>query len=164
MDKLRNLGWILLSVSVNWQCCRDGSNCARNLGPLSFPADEETQGGVGKKPYSKKLKNTIDLQARMLVARAYEHTEKVLNENRDKLSLVAESLLTKETLNYTDIVKLIGPPPFGEKKIVDIIDFGPAESSKDAQTHQDPTNQDPPSDNPEPTPPRSPESVTVSPK
>jgi spastic paraplegia protein 7 len=102
------------------------------VGPLSFPSDEELKTGmgfVGAKPFSKRLGNTMDLQSRILIAKAYQHTEKVLRENRDKLKIVAESLLVRETLDYQDVVKLIGPPPFGGKKIVDMIDFGPADSA-----------------------------------
>ena len=32
---------------------------------------------------------------------------------------LAQSLLDKETLSYTDVEALIGPPPFGKKKVVD---------------------------------------------
>lgn len=98
------------------------------VGPLSFPTDEERSDGrgfVGSKPYSKRLANTMDLQSRMLIAKAYTRTEKVLSANRDKLKLIAESLMAKETLDYQDVVKLIGPPPFGAKKLIDVIDFGP---------------------------------------
>lgn len=35
---------------------------------------------------------------------------------------LAETLLKKETLNYDDVEKLIGPPPFGKKSLI-----GPAE-------------------------------------
>lgn len=53
----------------------------------------------------------MDIEARRLVARAYKHTEKVLLKNRDKLTTIAHALLQRETLNYDDVVKLIGPPP-----------------------------------------------------
>lgn len=36
---------------------------------------------------------------------------------------LAEELLKRETLNYEDIVKLIGPPPFPNKQKIDIIDW-----------------------------------------
>jgi spastic paraplegia protein 7 len=31
---------------------------------------------------------------------------------------LAETLLKKETLNYDDVEKLIGPPPFGKKRLI----------------------------------------------
>lgn len=36
---------------------------------------------------------------------------------------LAEELLKRETLNYEDMVKLIGPPPFPDKQKLDIIDW-----------------------------------------
>ncbi|KAG8197552.1 hypothetical protein JTE90_007288 [Oedothorax gibbosus] len=98
------------------------------IGPLSFPTDEETESNfVGKKPYSKRLANIFDEQARNLVARAYKRTETVILENRDKLNLMAEELLKREVLNYNDVQKLIGPPTHGKKSFIETIDFGPIE-------------------------------------
>lgn len=36
---------------------------------------------------------------------------------------LAETLLKKETLNYDDVEKLIGPPPFGKKRLIDREEF-----------------------------------------
>lgn len=36
---------------------------------------------------------------------------------------MAENLLKRETLNYKDIEQLIGPPPFGKKRLIDPSDF-----------------------------------------
>ena len=54
------------------------------VGPLSFE-----QSGPGRKPYSRKLAALMDVEARALVARAYRHTEKVLQDNMDKLEMVS---------------------------------------------------------------------------
>ncbi|RWS28905.1 Paraplegin-like protein [Leptotrombidium deliense] len=98
------------------------------VGHLSFPSEQEMEANkmiVGKRPYSKKLTNIMDIQARNLIANAYKKTETILLENKDKLKTLAEELLKSETLNYSDIEKLIGPPPFGKKKVIEMIDFGP---------------------------------------
>lgn len=60
---------------------------SEKVGLLSF-SDEET-GLDTKKPYSKKLANLMDLEARQLVAKAYQHTEKLLKNNADKLEKVS---------------------------------------------------------------------------
>lgn len=36
---------------------------------------------------------------------------------------LAEELLKKETLNYADVEKLLGPPPHGQKRLVDFAEF-----------------------------------------
>ncbi|XP_008560539.1 paraplegin [Microplitis demolitor] len=94
---------------------------SEKVGLLSF-SDEET-GLDTKKPYSKKLANLMDLEARQLVAKAYQHTEKLLKNNADKLEKISRQLLKQETLTYEEVEALIGPPPFGKKKKVDFIEF-----------------------------------------
>lgn len=81
------------------------------IGPLYVP-DENENNVTGMKPYSEALGKLIDLEIRKLVAATYERAEKILTENREKLEAIAEALLQKETLNYDQMVELIGPPKF----------------------------------------------------
>ena len=111
------------------------------VGPLSFPFDQEVRSGGSRKPFSKKLANTMDMQVRILVASVYGRTEELLNQNRDKLKILAESLLQKETLNYSDVVQPIGSLPHGDKKKVDLLDFGPTQT---AETPTEPPKDPPP--------------------
>lgn len=104
------------------------------VGQLSFDYEENK---FGKKPFSKKLANTIDNQARLLVGKAYKDTEKLLSDNRDKLKLLAETLLKREVLNYKDIESLIGPPPFGKKNTVEMLDLNSL-IDQGADRHLDP--------------------------
>lgn len=53
------------------------------VGLVSFPDQR------GRTPFSKTLKNLIDLEARKLIANAYYRTETILKENNDKLKLVS---------------------------------------------------------------------------
>jgi len=62
----------------------------------------------------------MDHEARLLIAEAYRRTEEVLQKNKDKLKLMSEALLVKETLNYSDVEGLLGPPPHGKKHLVSI--------------------------------------------
>ena len=64
--------------------------------------------GGGKKPYSKRLAATMDLEARKMIGAAYTRTEELLQEHKDKLEIMAQRLLEVETLNYDDVVALIG--------------------------------------------------------
>ncbi|CAG2162247.1 unnamed protein product [Oppiella nova] len=103
------------------------------VGPISYPTTDEMKnesGVVSRKPFSKQLANTIDLRARQLVANAYKETELLLTNNSEKLNLLAETLLHREVLNYSDIVSLIGPPPYGDKKLVEFLDLGPIVETK----------------------------------
>ncbi|UYV61543.1 K02A2.6-like [Cordylochernes scorpioides] len=90
------------------------------IGNLSFPSREPFQS----LPYSKETASTMDFHASRMVGQAYKHSEQLLREHRDKLIILAEALLKKETLNYSDIEALIGPPPHGPRQCVDIPDWG----------------------------------------
>ena len=59
-----------------------------NVGLVSF-AEEDTSSTT-KKPFSKRLGNLMDEEARRLVAQAYKTTETVILQNKDKLEKVAE--------------------------------------------------------------------------
>uniref|UniRef100_T1JVY2 AAA+ ATPase domain-containing protein n=1 Tax=Tetranychus urticae TaxID=32264 RepID=T1JVY2_TETUR len=110
------------------------------VGPLSF-ASEDGDDSFSKKPYSKKLGNIIDNQARMLVAQAYKATEKILLENKDKLKKLSEELLEREVLNYNDIEKLIGPPPHGAKKMIQSLDLSAYENSESQENQESSPNE-----------------------
>ena len=75
----------------------------QDVGLVSFD-----MSGGGKNPYSKRLAATMDLEARKMIAEAYKKTETVLQEHKDKLEILAQRLLEVETLNYDDVVALIG--------------------------------------------------------
>uniref|UniRef100_A0AC34GQJ5 AAA+ ATPase domain-containing protein n=1 Tax=Panagrolaimus sp. ES5 TaxID=591445 RepID=A0AC34GQJ5_9BILA len=94
------------------------------VGPISFSSQpgEERSEQFYKKPYSNKLKQLIDTEARAIVAKAYFNTENIIRDNREKLDILAKALLERETLSYEDVKKLIGPPPFGDKNVVEIAD------------------------------------------
>lgn len=97
------------------------------IGPMYI---EDEPNYSGDKPFSKLLGNVIDKEVRQIVASAYSNTEDILRNNADKLSTVikkdikiltsdnfffiynqlAENLLKRETLNYDEVVELIGPP------------------------------------------------------
>ena len=89
-----------------------------SVGLVSFD-----MSGGGKKPYSKKLAATMDLEARQLIGDAYKRTEQVLLDHKDKLEILAQKLLEVETLNYDDVVALIGPPPHGKKNLVSPVEY-----------------------------------------
>ncbi|XP_017006681.2 mitochondrial inner membrane m-AAA protease component paraplegin [Drosophila takahashii] len=99
------------------------------LGPIYVRDADETEGGGamgsgGKKPFSRAMESLIDNEARHVVASAYQTTEGILATHRDKLEKLAEALLEKETLDYDQVVELIGPPPYDlGKRQVDGVEF-----------------------------------------
>ncbi|KAH8400263.1 hypothetical protein KR215_009602, partial [Drosophila sulfurigaster] len=97
------------------------------LGPIYIrDADESGSSGAGgsSKPFSRAMENIIDNEARTIVSKAYQTTEEILITHRDKLEKLAEALLEKETLDYDEVVSLIGPPPFDPaKRQVEAVEF-----------------------------------------
>ncbi|KAJ8956005.1 hypothetical protein NQ318_006279 [Aromia moschata] len=92
-----------------------------SVGLISFPEEEVKE--LGKRPYSKMLSSLIDIEVRNLVAAAYKRTEEVLLKHKGDLIKLAETLFKKETLNYDDVESILGPPPYGNKKLIDPAEF-----------------------------------------
>ncbi|XP_015418434.1 PREDICTED: paraplegin isoform X4 [Myotis davidii] len=116
---------------------------ASSIGPISFPEAQEGPAGIGRRPFSQGLQQMMDHEAQLLVAKAYRHTEKVLQDNLDKLQALANALLEKEVINYEDIEALIGPPPHGPKKMIAPLSWRDAEREKQ-DTGEEETPQQPP--------------------
>lgn len=108
------------------------------IGPLYVP-DEQENNYLGIKPYSEGLARLIDLETRKLIAATNTRAEEIIQQNRDKLEALAEALLEKETLNYDQVVELIGPPAYDSaKRKMDPADF--EHSLKDLTTPPDDAN------------------------
>ncbi|EAA06300.5 AGAP000560-PA [Anopheles gambiae str. PEST] len=85
------------------------------VGPIAF-AEDSDNSPYAEKPYSQGLGNLIDFEARKMITEAYERTEQILRDNADKLNRLAEALLEQETLNYDQVVELIGPPQYDDAR------------------------------------------------
>ncbi len=59
-------------------------------------------------PYSQKTAEAIDVEVKRLIDAAYAKARQLLEENRDKLELLAKTLLEKETMDGRDVEKLVG--------------------------------------------------------
>ncbi len=81
------------------------------LGPIQY---EKNTGSVflgrdyanNDKVYSSEIAVQIDKAVRKIIDEAYERARRVIIENRDKLQLVAQTLLIQETLTNEEIVSL----------------------------------------------------------
>ncbi|XP_027677547.3 paraplegin isoform X1 [Chelonia mydas] len=111
-----------------------------SIGHLSFPEMESTPG-IGRRPFSQGLQQMMDHEAKVLVAQAYRHTEKLLLDNRGKLQTLANTLLEKEVINYEDMEALIGLPPHGPKKMIVPQSWLEAERDKQDTGDEEPPQQ-----------------------
>ncbi|XP_018350816.1 PREDICTED: paraplegin isoform X1 [Trachymyrmex septentrionalis] len=99
------------------------------VGLVSF---EKEYINMKNKPYSKKLANLMDAEVRRIIGEAYEQTKQLLLDNKDKLDTLAGALLKKETLFYDDVEKLIGPPPYGKKRLVEPAEFENSDPARES--------------------------------
>lgn len=83
-----------------------------DLGPVQFE-HQESSVFLGR-DYNNKSKNfssqvafEIDQEQRKIIADCYDLTKKVINENRDLLDLIANTLLEHETITREQIVALV---------------------------------------------------------
>ena len=89
------------------------------LGPLSY-SEEEGEVFLGRsvtkhKEVSDETSHAIDEEIRLFIDRNYERAEKILNDNMDKLHVMAEALLKYETIDSKQIDEIMdgkipGPP------------------------------------------------------
>lgn len=81
------------------------------LGPMTF-GHRQDQVFLGRdigrdKDYSEEVAAKIDKEIRKFIDEAYQKTESVLNENMDKLHLIANALIERETLEGEEINQLM---------------------------------------------------------
>ena len=82
------------------------------LGPLQFGQAQGGQVFLGRdinndQNYSDAIAYEIDLEIQRIIKECYERAKKILTDNRDKLNLIATTLLEVETLDADQIKHLI---------------------------------------------------------
>jgi cell division protease FtsH len=93
--------------------CRYGMS---QLGPLVF-GDDDDHPYLGRdimktsKNYSEETARKIDEEVHRIIMESYTVAEKLIVENRDKLDLLAKTLLEKETLLAQEVYDLLGITP-----------------------------------------------------
>lgn len=85
---------------------------SEKLGPLQFGQTSGGQVFLGRdihneQNYSDKIAYDIDLEIQTIIKECYAKAKKLLTENRDKLDLIANTLLEVETLDAEQIKHLV---------------------------------------------------------
>ncbi|WP_018131746.1 ATP-dependent zinc metalloprotease FtsH [Effusibacillus pohliae] len=93
---------------------------SEKLGPLQF-GHRQGQVFLGRdiateQNYSDAIAYEIDKEMREMIDLCYKRTEQVLTEHRDKLELLAQTLLEKETLDKAQIEALMKGQPLDDQK------------------------------------------------
>ena len=103
-DDINKATEIARKMVCNW-------GMSEKLGPLSLGKDHE-EVFLGReinssRNFSEKVAEEIDAEIHRIVTSAYRKAINILRDNRDQLELLAESLLIKETLDRSQIDKLM---------------------------------------------------------
>ncbi|MFW5792840.1 MAG: ATP-dependent zinc metalloprotease FtsH [Bacteroidota bacterium] len=88
----------------------------KKIGNLSYYDSTGQSEYSFTKPYSEKTAQTIDEEVRSIVEAAYARALKILQENKDKLILLAESLLQKEVIFREDLEDIFGKRAFDNQE------------------------------------------------
>ncbi|MCA1322087.1 ATP-dependent zinc metalloprotease FtsH [Bacillus tianshenii] len=85
---------------------------SEKLGPLQFGQASGGQVFLGRdiqneQNYSDAIAHQIDMEIQRFIKESYERAKQILTENRDKLELVAQTLLEVETLDADQIKHLV---------------------------------------------------------
>ena len=94
---------------------------SEKLGPITFGHRQEQQVFLGRdisrdRNYGEEVASAIDKEVRRLIDGAYVQTETMLNENIDKLHLIANSLIERETLEGGELEELLAHGHISEKQ------------------------------------------------
>jgi cell division protease FtsH len=87
---------------------------SNKLGPRTFGHREELiflgREIHEQRNYSEKVAEEIDEEVHTLIQQAYDISKKILNENKERLKLVAERLIAKETIEEAEFEALLKEP------------------------------------------------------
>ncbi len=82
------------------------------LGPITYGESQDHQVFLGRdiskqRNYSEEVASEIDKEVRKYIEEAYEACKKLINENIDKLHLIAQALIERETLEAAELEELM---------------------------------------------------------
>jgi len=91
-----------------------------------------------QKPYSDETAALIDKEVRNLIDKQYKRAQKLLKTRAKEHELLAQTLLEKEVLHKSDLVKLIGERPFPEEKAFESVEEEDADQVKASDNDTNP--------------------------
>ncbi|EIW19643.1 MULTISPECIES: ATP-dependent zinc metalloprotease FtsH [Pelosinus] len=109
---------------------------SENLGPITFGNRQQQQVFLGRdisrdRNYGEEVASSIDKEVRRLIEGAYNKTEAMLQENIEKLHLIAAALIEKETLEASDLEELLAHGQISQKSGTEKIALTKTESVED---------------------------------
>ncbi len=109
-----------------------------NIGNLTYYDSSGQSEYNFTKPYSEKTAELIDEEISNLIEEQYQRAIRILEENKDKLTELAEVLLEKEVIFKDDLEKIFGKRPFEQPKLVSrsSVETIPTENNPNSKDNQ----------------------------
>jgi ATP-dependent metalloprotease FtsH len=87
------------------------------VGNISFYDSSGQSDYTFTKPFSEKTAQTIDEEVGKMIEGSYERAQKLLSDNKEKLTALANKLLEKEVIFKEDLEAIFGKRPFHKKAL-----------------------------------------------
>ena len=114
---------------------------SEKVGNLTY-YDSSGQNEYGfTKPYSEKTAELIDNEISGIIEKQYQRAIKLLEDNRDKLTELAEVLLEKEVIFKDNLEKIFGKRPFEKQELVKLKE-AKLDKTEDENKELDKTNEE----------------------
>lgn len=126
---------------------------SENIGPINY-SGENQEVFIGRdyghvKNYSEGTSEKIDEEVARIINEAYTKTEEILKANRDKLELIAQTLIKNEKISGDDFISLMEKGSLPEKEETPALTKEFAEVEKAEQTTETAENEEPSDNNEE---------------
>ncbi len=80
---------------------------------LRFISNNSNEDSISTtKPYSEKYEERIDEEVKSILEKCYKTAKDIVVDNKDRVINMSEELLSKETLDLGDIIRILGDRPF----------------------------------------------------
>lgn len=86
------------------------------IGHISYYDSTGQSDYTFSKPYSEKTAEVIDEEIKKIIDEQYQRCVSLLNENKDKLTILAEKLLEEEVIFKEDLERIFGKRKFNEER------------------------------------------------
>jgi cell division protease FtsH len=80
------------------------------LAPRENPYLGGSGGYTGEKPFSEATAEAIDAEVLRIINESHEEARRLLSQHRKQLDALAETLVSRETLNEKEILEVTGLP------------------------------------------------------
>jgi cell division protease FtsH len=122
---------------------------SERLGFVDYASPMDREVYFPEKPYSEQTARVIDEEVKRLIDEAYDDSERLVDENWDKIVAISEALLKYETLTAEEVDRIMKGERFDKPTVSELLD---AETARLTAKRPSPRKKDEPGTEPGPGP------------